>query len=89
MANQIKYSIVISKPVRKSLEKIANLYRAKNFSAIAKLADNPRPHGSIKLQGTSDLWRIRTSDYRVVYKIEDKKLIIEVIRIADRKDAYR
>ena len=49
----------------------------------------PRPIGSVKLEGEENLWRIRVGDYRIVYTIEDKKLIVLVVRIAHRKDVYR
>ena len=57
--------------------------------AILGLIDNPRPVGCKKLQGFTNTYRIKTGNYRILYRIEDKALIIEVIRVADRKNAYR
>jgi len=56
---------------------------------IEKLAHDPRPHGVEKLTGEEDLYRVRSGDYRVLYTIQDKELIVLVVKIADRKEVYR
>ncbi|MCX6940689.1 MAG: type II toxin-antitoxin system RelE/ParE family toxin [Verrucomicrobia bacterium] len=57
--------------------------------AIDALEICPRPPRSIKLTGEETVWRVRVGDYRILYEIFDQKLNILVIRIADRRDAYR
>ena len=57
--------------------------------AIDTLGMNPRPPGCIKLTGEDNVWRVRVGDYRILYEILDQRLSILVIRIADRRDAYR
>lgn len=56
---------------------------------IDALADNPRPHGTKKLAGEDDLYRIRIGDYRVIYQVQDLVLLIVVVKIGGRKDVYR
>lgn len=56
--------------------------------AIEKLAVNPRPAGCIKLVGESDQWRVRVGDWRIVYRIEDGRLVVVVIRVAPRGGVY-
>lgn len=53
------------------------------------LAGDPRPKGVKKLFGLDDLYRIRVGEYRVVYQIQDNRLIVLVVRIGHRKDVYR
>ncbi len=55
---------------------------------IENLYDNPRPFGCVKLTA-EDGYRIRVSDYRILYRIDDQSKIIFVYRIRHRKDAYR
>lgn len=55
---------------------------------IDALAQEPRPNGSIKLKG-EDLWRIRIGHYRVVYQILDATLVVTLVRVRHRRDAYR
>lgn len=52
------------------------------------LSDNPRPSGSIKLKG-EEAYRIRVGDYRIVYIIQDERLIVLVIDVGHRGDLYR
>jgi mRNA interferase RelE/StbE len=41
------------------------------------------------LTGHDDLWRLRVGDYRVVYTIEDGRLVITVVHVATRGQVYR
>ncbi|MCC9309497.1 type II toxin-antitoxin system RelE/ParE family toxin [Kitasatospora sp. RB6PN24] len=41
------------------------------------------------LQGHSARWRLRVGDYRVVYTVEDGRLIVWVLTVANRRDVYR
>lgn len=52
------------------------------------LADDPRPRGSQKLSG-QERYRVRQGRYRILYTIEGAVLIVQIIRIADRKNVYR
>ncbi len=56
--------------------------------ALEQLETDPRPPGVRKLQGEDDLWRLRVGDYRVIYTIEDDQLLVLVVRVANRRDAY-
>lgn len=39
--------------------------------------------------GEVDLWRLRVGDYRIIYEIQDKEVIVLVLRIGHRKGVYR
>ena len=56
--------------------------------AIEKLAQNPRPPGCLKLVGEVNQWRVRVGDWRVVYVIEDGRLVVVVVRVAVRGGVY-
>jgi mRNA interferase RelE/StbE len=57
--------------------------------AIDTLATQHRPAGAKKLMAELNLWRIRVASYRIIYQIEDDKLLILVVKIGHRKDVYR
>ncbi len=83
-------SVVILAPAaQKSLDKIPRNSRRRILDALEELADDPRPPGCVKLEGEDNLWRIRVGDYRIVYTIDEKKLMVLVVRVAHRKDVYR
>ncbi|MDA8369686.1 MAG: type II toxin-antitoxin system RelE/ParE family toxin [Nocardiopsaceae bacterium] len=59
------------------------------YAAVLALAEEPRPDGCRQLSGYPGLWRIRVGDHRVVYTIDDGRLVVVAVRIAHRRDAYR
>ena len=83
------YSVLFKASADKALQKLPEKVQQRIALAAGELAAEPRPKGCVKLEGEDNLWRIRVGDYRVVYTIEDKKLIVLVVRIAHRKDVYR
>jgi mRNA interferase RelE/StbE len=85
-----KYELRIKKSAAKELEAIAGKKdRERITQRILALADDPRPAGVEKLSGTSEKYRIRQGDFRIVYEIQDDVLIVFIVRIGDRKEVYR
>lgn len=58
------------------------------IKTIDSLKENPFPNGYKKLEGVDNTYRIRSGDYRIIYTVHHNKLVIHIIRIADRKNAY-
>ncbi len=83
------YHLVIAPAARKELTRLPKKIAERIVAAIEALTENPRPPGSLKLEGEKNRYRIRIGDYRVVYSIEDDVLTVLIIRIRHRKDAYR
>ena len=84
-----EYSVVFARPARKDLERLGQVLIARILRRIEALARTPRPEGCRKLQGTSNLWRIRVGDYRVLYAVDDTLRVVDVIAVRHRSDAYR
>jgi mRNA interferase RelE/StbE len=84
----LNYTILIERSAQKDLSKIPQHNRDSIISEIRNLSINPRPQGSKKLVNR-DAWRIRVGDYRIIYEINDEKLIILVVALGHRKDIYR
>ena len=83
------YAITFARSARRELETFDASIVRRVISKIDGLAQDPRPSGSRKLQGEQDLWRIRIGDYRVVYSIDDRQRIVDIVRIRHRREAYR
>jgi len=83
------YGIQITSAARKQFDKLDKRIQSRLQPKIDALAIEPRPHGVKKLEGKDDLYRIRVGDFRIVYTIEDDKLIVLVVKIADRKQVYK
>ena len=82
------YEIVFTRSARKELAALSTKLQSRVLQAIEPLRDDPRPHGSKKLKGTTNTFRIRVGEYRVVYEVSDKELTVLIVRIRHRKDAY-
>ena len=84
----MKYTILIERYAQKQIIKLDKKIIAVIKASIADLADNPRPYGYKKLKG-EDAYRIRVGDYRVIYEIDDGKIIVIVVSVGHRKDIYK
>ncbi|MGA2700548.1 MAG: type II toxin-antitoxin system RelE/ParE family toxin [Isosphaeraceae bacterium] len=84
-----RYQLEIAPSALKQLSSLPRKIQERIVAGIDVLRFEPRPHGVKKLSGVDDLYRIRVGNYRVVYTIRDDRLIVIVLRIANRKDAYR
>jgi len=82
-----KYAVSLSTRAQKQLDKLSDSIAEPIFVAIENLADNPRPHGCKKLKGRNG-YRIRIGDYRVIYEIVDRLLLVNVIDLGNRRDIY-
>ena len=84
------YFITFRKSAIKELGRLPSFAVKKIRRAIDGLAFNPRPDGCKKLSDSDEnIWRIRVGDYRILYIIQDEIKIIDIRRIAHRKDVYR
>lgn len=79
------YNVFIRRSGLKELEALPKKVRLKAAAAIEGLASDPRPSGAVKLTGI-ELFRIRSGEIRVVYSIEDDRLIVIVVRVGHRRE---
>jgi mRNA interferase RelE/StbE len=84
----MSYSVSIKQSAAKALEKFARDDRLRIIAAIDQLKINPAA-GSVLKGEFSGLRRIRIGHYRVVYEVQDLKLVVLVVRIGHRRDVYR
>lgn len=84
----MKYTIEIKRSALKEIGSLPHTARERVDKAIAALADNPLPPGVKKLRGTNDLYRVRIGSYRIVYQIDGNRIVVVILRVKDRKDAY-
>jgi len=84
-----QYRVEIKSKAKKELADLPKVAAEKIASEILRLVDNPRPLGCKKLVGSMNSYRIRVNDYRVVYSILDNILLIQVVKVAHRKEVYK
>jgi len=84
----MKYTVIVPKPVQKQLENLIQTERTKIILVLKQIAEDPRPSGIKKLKGYEKNYRVRVGDYRIIYEIKDRELIVLVLSVSHRKDAY-
>lgn len=83
------YRVALTPAAARQLRKFDPQVRRRIQAAIELLAAEPRPPSSTQLVGGGGEWRVRTGDYRVVYEIEDDRLLVLVISVGHRRDIYK
>ena len=84
------YAVEVAPAAAKDLSKIAKRHRLRVAGAIELLAVDPRPPGATMLRGGEHgLWRVRVGDCRVIYAVVDDRLLVLVVPVAHRREAYR
>lgn len=86
----MKYSLEFTPAARRDFKRLTKDVQKRIDSLLKLLTENPRPPKVKRLQGEfRKYYRVRTGDFRIIYAIEDDRLVICVIRIGDRKEIYR
>jgi mRNA interferase RelE/StbE len=80
---------LFEKKYAKDLKHVHPSYHKAINESTLSLGENPRPESCVKLKGLDNLYRIRVGPYRIIYTIQDDKLIVLVLEIGDRKDIYK
>lgn len=83
------YRIELSATAVRQLRKLDGRAQCRVQAAVELLAQEPRPAGAKKLVGGNGEWRVRTGDYRIVYEIDDGVLVVLVLAVGHRREAYR
>ena len=83
------YQIEWKKSALRELKHLDRRIVPRILAAVDSLSTQPLPAGVRKLQGSQRTYRIRVGTYRVVYELYESRLVVEVIRVRHRKDAYR
>ena len=82
------YRVVAARRAAKELRRLRDDERAAIISALERLAAMPRA-GKPLVGELAGIWSLRRGDYRVLYRADDASKIVQVARIAHRRDVYR
>ncbi|MCP4250211.1 MAG: type II toxin-antitoxin system RelE/ParE family toxin [bacterium] len=88
MSAKAGYTVRIKRSAEKEMDRLPARTFERVAQAILGLERDPRPPGSQKLRGVPD-YRLRVGQYRILYGIDDRKRVVEVIAVGHRRDVYR
>jgi mRNA interferase RelE/StbE len=83
-----KYKVTFKKSVAKDLRSIPKKDIQRILACIDNLVNDPRADGCIKLSG-QEQYRVRQGLYRIIYEIQDKKLVIQIVKVSHRSSVYK
>jgi mRNA interferase RelE/StbE len=83
------YRVALAAAAIRQVRKLDPHARRRVQAAIELVANEPRPPAAGRLVGGGGEWRVRTGDYRIVYEIDDDRLLVLVVAVGHRRDIYR
>ena len=84
----MKYIVEISAAARKQVKRMPKSEKKKILDKIDSLSNNPRPIGYKKLYYYTEYFRVRVGNYRIIYTISDRQLLVVIVEVTNRRDAY-
>jgi mRNA interferase RelE/StbE len=84
-----RYRIELVPAAARQLGSLPKKQQVRITSKIDGLSSDPRPPGCVKLGGSEDIYRIRVGDYRILYQVKDDILLVLVVKVAKRGEAYK
>lgn len=85
----MSYTVEFLPSAAKELASFPRDVQKRIANKIDSLRENPRPSGVKLLEAKQRLFRLRVGDYRVIYTIEGKRLLVVVVKVGHRKGVYR
>lgn len=82
------YSVEVIPAAQRVIRKLPLDGRRRIEGLLAILAEHPRPPVARKLVNRPG-WRVRSGDYRLIYRIDDGKLVVVVVDAGHRREVYR
>ena len=83
---RVKFSKNALKQLKK-LDKSVSIKILKKLKEIETL-ENPRDEGKALMNNLAEFWRYRVGGYRISCKVKDNELIILVVGVKNRSEAY-
>jgi mRNA interferase RelE/StbE len=81
--------LILEKQAEKVLRKLPKDLIIRIDRKLKELETSPYPEGCKKLSGYDHLYRVRMGDWRIIYAVEEDRLIILILEIAPRGGAYK
>ncbi len=84
------YKILFTRLAKKQLQKISSVYLIRIETKLKELQQNPFTVSNVKkLEGSKTLYRLKIGDIRIIYNVNTKQILIEIIEIEKRNDVYK
>ena len=85
---EFRYRVFFTREAKRNVEKLDPSIKRIIKKAIESLAVNPAK-GKALAYDLAGLHSLRTTDYRIIYRVREKQIIIIVIAVGHRKEIYK
>lgn len=88
----MSYRLLLHKSVTKFLDKLTEKQRQDISAKLELLKENPFSSQQLDIkmmQGYDSLYRLRVGQYRLIYQVEEDKLLIFILKAGNRGDIYK
>ena len=83
-----RYELRFKASVAKDLRDIPKADVRRILARVETLRDDPRPPGCEKLSAL-ERYRLRQGNYRILYTVADAGVVVEIIKVGNRREVYR
>jgi mRNA interferase RelE/StbE len=84
----MKFQVELGSKAFAALSKFDKINKTRIIKKIKSLEETPFPVGSIKMEGEDNVYRIRSGDMRILYKLLKSEKVILIFKIERRGKAY-
>jgi mRNA interferase RelE/StbE len=84
----VEYRVEFAPLAQRQIRKLPRETQRRILECIEELASNPRPTGVEKLADKEQLYRVRVGDYRVIYQVRDRELLLLIVKVGHRREIY-
>jgi mRNA interferase RelE/StbE len=85
----MRYALEFTASASREFRALDRQIQRRIFEKVDALCNDPFPASSKKLKAQAEHFRIRVGDYRVVYRVDGKRVVIVIVRIGHRREVYR
>ena len=84
-----RYELIYLPSIARDLRGLPKAHVRRILARTERLRDDAHPPGSAKLEGHENRYRLRQGDYRILYSVDDVRVIVTIVKVGHRRDVYR
>jgi mRNA interferase RelE/StbE len=82
------YNIFYTEEARSVIDRLTPKKQRQIKDAVERIAQNPSL-GKHLIQELADMWSYRSGDFRIIYRVEHRQLVVIILTVGHRKDIYK
>jgi mRNA interferase RelE/StbE len=84
----MRFRVELGSKAFQALSKLDKTNKSRVFKKLKSLEETPFPVGSRKIEGEENVYRLRSGDMRILYKLMKSEKVVLIFKIEKRGKAY-